>query len=723
MEPMFPRIHIKDTEKGGPRPPPRNKMALFYEQLSVPSQRCGSKLPRSRTVAGRMVSSGSSSQGGRQEKTVFSPTSILPPVPVHSSAKEAYNRASNIVGNLLSSIECDSFLSNDISKSENLSLKKLGDVGEFGVPSLVQLESTPCSSKDQLGVGGEIPSLISLTHQSRATLKSTGANCDSISNHLKSTNMTCLTSRQHQGQHSGMVSKETSTSKGGAQEPASHPSFHEKTSEPLDHNYGSSNQKNQHNAVDDLGGVCDKDTLLHQDPKSCLKQNSSCCAGVMPESLKSVAKGNVSVGERDSCSKSSLDNGHRNPDGAQDSSEYFKGRAHVSQQTNGADRNDNISETSMMDSILDLGISPDDVVGVLGQKHFWKARSLIVNQQRLFSVQLFELHRLMEVQRFIAGSPHLLLEDNFNLCKASPAKKLPIDDGRISPPQAVKQKDEKLRSANATENVVGKPSTPDDFNEGIVTENPSYGACSRIRPPEPVYPSSEAISPWCFHPPSGNQWLLPIMSPTEGLVYKPYLAPTYGGYGPMMSLAPLAGGFLNPAYGAPSIHPHGMSLYPLTPRAPMYYQPTHFPHCIPIICPVIASSGFEEPLAGTQPHQQVTHLPMCDVNGIVQSQSPFKMLNQKSVAVSSCTRDDELELNEARRSPIGEGIDGGQASEGRDVLPPPLSPVIGNVVEPLQTQCRNQKTPVIKVVPHNPRSATESATRIFRFLQEERQQY
>ena len=38
MGPMFPRLHVNDTEKGGPRAPPRTKMAL-YEQLSIPSQR------------------------------------------------------------------------------------------------------------------------------------------------------------------------------------------------------------------------------------------------------------------------------------------------------------------------------------------------------------------------------------------------------------------------------------------------------------------------------------------------------------------------------------------------------------------------------------------------------------------------------------------------------------------------------------------------------------
>lgn len=43
MGPMFPRLHINDTEKGGPRAPPRNKMAL-YEQLSIPTQRYNTRL-------------------------------------------------------------------------------------------------------------------------------------------------------------------------------------------------------------------------------------------------------------------------------------------------------------------------------------------------------------------------------------------------------------------------------------------------------------------------------------------------------------------------------------------------------------------------------------------------------------------------------------------------------------------------------------------------------
>lgn len=39
MGPLFPRLHVNDAAKGGgPRAPPRNKMAL-YEQFTVPSHR------------------------------------------------------------------------------------------------------------------------------------------------------------------------------------------------------------------------------------------------------------------------------------------------------------------------------------------------------------------------------------------------------------------------------------------------------------------------------------------------------------------------------------------------------------------------------------------------------------------------------------------------------------------------------------------------------------
>lgn len=62
MGPMFPRLHVNDTEKGGPRAPPRNKMAL-YEQLSIPSQRLNpGVVPLNPSNTSNLVPPGSSSQ-------------------------------------------------------------------------------------------------------------------------------------------------------------------------------------------------------------------------------------------------------------------------------------------------------------------------------------------------------------------------------------------------------------------------------------------------------------------------------------------------------------------------------------------------------------------------------------------------------------------------------------------------------------------------------------
>lgn len=47
-------------------------------------------------------------------------------------------------------------------------------------------------------------------------------------------------------------------------------------------------------------------------------------------------------------------------------------------QTGNLERGDSVSETSILDTVSSPDITPDDVVGIIGQKHFWKARRAIV---------------------------------------------------------------------------------------------------------------------------------------------------------------------------------------------------------------------------------------------------------------------------------------------------------------------------------------------------------
>lgn len=71
MGPMFPRLHVNDTEKGGPRAPPRNKMAL-YEQLSIPSQRFNNH-----AVLTRNLSNNSSSLASPSSQVNFKNLNVL----------------------------------------------------------------------------------------------------------------------------------------------------------------------------------------------------------------------------------------------------------------------------------------------------------------------------------------------------------------------------------------------------------------------------------------------------------------------------------------------------------------------------------------------------------------------------------------------------------------------------------------------------------------------
>ncbi|KAJ6330224.1 hypothetical protein OIU76_008945 [Salix suchowensis] len=85
--PMFPRLHVNDTDKGGPRAPPRNKMAL-YEQLSIPSQRFNpDALSRNPSNSSDSAPPGSSSQGSGLERHFHYPHYVPPPTPTRVAEK------------------------------------------------------------------------------------------------------------------------------------------------------------------------------------------------------------------------------------------------------------------------------------------------------------------------------------------------------------------------------------------------------------------------------------------------------------------------------------------------------------------------------------------------------------------------------------------------------------------------------------------------------------
>ncbi|KAI3830499.1 hypothetical protein MKW98_030662 [Papaver atlanticum] len=745
VEPLFPRLHVNDTEKGGPRAPPRNKMAL-YEQLSIPSQRfnsgSGSTLPLPPSNNTVSSASASMSQGGGHERTVFSPYYIPPPTP-HHFAEEIHSRSSDCVNHKTMTrdseqkstdnanyrkpnAESSSFRTRYFPNSKSTHPNRAGDEDDFMVPTFAQPKINTGTTTNQQNVEQEMLIPFNAVNSTGRVVSGTCVSSSQLHNagdkHLKRPNTTDLRSRQNSRNQDEENLAESITSKDFQEKSTSHASAGERISHHRKYVCASPDSRHQNISGNGLGRSEDVNTQLHQGRSD---------GGV--EEVK------VSRNRSKPCSRASLGNSHKN------SNKCVEDKMHSISQGRDADRNDDVSETSILDSVSSLDISPDDVVGVIGQKQFWKARKEIANQQRVFSVQVFELHRLIKVQKLFAGSPHLLLEENSYLVKPSfkesSVKKLHPKYVVKPIPEITKQKDNSSKPNRITEcsaeNAVEKPNPP-SVNDGTDRRNgnqhPVYTPYSDNPPPTPSPPPPNNNNQgWCF-PPPGNQWLVPIMSPSEGLVYKPYsgpcppaagfMTPFYGGCGPM-SLPPIAGDYLNPAYQYPAPHPQHIGHHSAVPVPPTYFPP----YGMPVMNSVMSASAVEQVGPSTE------QLSTGEFNANMQSRNSCNMSkNQKSEAVISrrlskfqASKDSELQ-GSTGSSPAERAqrtVATGNISEKLDALPLfPTAPAAQNVdVEPQINNNDKQWSRVIKVVPHNSRSANESAARIFRSIQEGRQQF
>lgn len=321
----------------------------------------------------------------------------------------------------------------------------------------------------------------------------------------------------------------------------------------------------------------------------------------------------------------------------------------------------------------------------------------------MFAVQVFELHRLIKVQRSFAGSPHLLVEDGAYLGKPSKgsfAKKLPLELIIKPPPHTVKHKDDSNKpshnmecSAATADGKASFSSVQDDFS------------ASNCGPQSTPFVSDAKTSPGGFHQPPGQQWLIPVMSPSEGLIYKPYnpghgfMSPLYGGYCLPPGSNPMMGTFVNPAYGVPpSHHPYQGIGVP--------------PYGMPFVNGAISN------VVKPRVTKERSYL-----EGISTANSPAAMSN---VVKPRATKErTELQGISTASSP-GEGARGimvGPTAGGRNALPLLPTSLAGHVPErDPQFYATDKPATVIKVVPRNALSATESVARIFQSIQEGRKQ-
>lgn len=135
----------------------------------------------------------------------------------------------------------------------------------------------------------------------------------------------------------------------------------------------SPNQETRGRLVHNFSRFHDNEACLQQESRAESQLDSFGLGDGLVESTRDKEKGTSSQG----ISNSPSEEDHNSPNVPDNNSECNGNRTCISLQIENVDKSDDVSETSMVDSMEGLDISPDDVVGIIGQKHFWKARRAI----------------------------------------------------------------------------------------------------------------------------------------------------------------------------------------------------------------------------------------------------------------------------------------------------------------------------------------------------------
>ncbi|KAL4194520.1 hypothetical protein AMTRI_Chr05g59750 [Amborella trichopoda] len=744
MGPMFPRLHVNDTEKGGPRAPPRNKMAL-YEQLSVPAQKSNSFSSLSNRDASNSVLSASSSQVSGHDRSAFPPLRI-PQTLAYSS--ENNNSCSSDVMNINAApMEFDrrplrnnsyktpivtgqlsstnQFTPNDLSDSKASSGPKFGVEDDFMVPNFGN--SGTLNHIERVAPSYPLYPGCSTRTVANSTQNGATVSCNSPFQALNAPEtpskffnlmkFKCSDPHNLESENNRCAPKSSLPVNDHMQQSVCNMEVPEKNGEvPTKHMKETPNQDRSSGLLNRIEKVQDNTAPGCTRPSA---GNELRCSS-RPEVRDS---GDISWMMTNLGSGASPRSNNRSPNGPENYREQSGDNTCESQQLEDGNRNDDASETSMVDSISGLEISPDDVVGVIGQKHFWKARRAIV-------------------QKLIAASPRLLLEDSSYLQKPppkAPPKKLNSDYAHKPQPVTRKPKEDAQKcNQNSPERPNENQPTPSGgLDQGILCQASSYGPFVQKQTAVPP-PNDGTVPPWYFHLPTNNQWLIPIMSPSEGLVYKPYsgmcppsayIAPTYGG---PLALPPMAGDFTNQAYGLPTSHQHaGIQVF--SGASPSYFPA---PNGLSVMNPVprapVHAAGVVQEVVGPTTQEEVAsrHDSPAGNQGATRKRDPPAEVQQDREGggfnTSSDYRSEAFSCSGWKvQGPRETEIQGSTASspcegggERTDALPLFLR---GSAVDEETPQER--RGVVIRVVPHNARSATESAARIFQSIQEGRQQY
>lgn len=281
------------------------------------------------------------------------------------SIKHTSNRSLNATGSVA---ERGSLHQHDSDEKDSCE-KKLDDEDDFRVPTFVQSGIGACSDRDAPSMGPE-----NLTPVSKSPQKNTSTTdislfqCPNANDNPSEQTNTFDKSIDFDRNNGEKKWKETLVIKDLKERSVPHQELGESFGEPSN--------------IAKVPLDRDRTHTINVFEKSCHGSpgfsQESCGNGILggPKNMNdinSVENRDSSRATNGSMSKPSLGNSHRTSSTVdEDCCDKENGTLEMEDEV----KKDEISEASMVDS--GLKISPDDVVGVIGPKHFWKARRAIV---------------------------------------------------------------------------------------------------------------------------------------------------------------------------------------------------------------------------------------------------------------------------------------------------------------------------------------------------------
>eukprot|EP00250_Pteridium_aquilinum_P016754 c23278_g1_i1 orf=433-2988(-) len=428
--PLFPRLHVNETEKTGPKAPPRNKMAL-YEQFTVPSHRFVQPSQISATTLYQQ-------QYGSHELGYPYLPCYMPSVPYAktSHAVQVYAQPSH--GTSSSGVTNGSSVANKELPQKGGRHHKVG-------------KSSPC--KDSRGLIGASADCVTRGlselkgQDAYAPAQSSFTNLaedstNAVPDVLPDTSIMDITESLEEVLSTVEVGMEQREPDGqNCRRPRSKCLADRERSTCMTER-GQLQQAAQYSVYETLTKQTKESASIKSPREACLQTGSTragCKRDPVTQGLTSHAhctrlsaftggEPSRNCGRKDAQENSIADVeivGHSiglsatalarpSVESSEELKIISKRNSQVSQQSGcrirkGGHSHDMVVPSTSSDS-LPL-FKPKNVMQAIGQQQFWQARKTLLRQQRIFSDQVFQLHKLIKVQQLLAETPGTLIDE------------------------------------------------------------------------------------------------------------------------------------------------------------------------------------------------------------------------------------------------------------------------------------------------------------------------